>query len=135
MVVLTVTGTILRNKVSARTFIRTAKCSLSQSIIAGYIPSDTLETRTSLIRSIINSSRETINQDLSKTKGAVKVVLNIRDDISTMIQRAVVPEEKLSLKSFDELLQEWLAPVFCVDALQLQRVTFDHSSGLILEKV
>eukprot|EP01038_Epipyxis_sp_PR26KG_P006908 gene6908-9460_t len=65
----------------------------------------------------------------SKQKHGVKIALQIRNDLHQSETKL------LNSDRFDDSLRRWLGIVFSYDCLALRRITFDHSSGNILEKV
>ena len=90
----------------------------------------------------INSNVTTIESDLRievfsylmKRKGGIKFAMQLREDVLDSIQNNDSIELQ-TLKGLDEVLKQWLGNVFCEDALELRRVTFDSSSGDVLEKI
>jgi hypothetical protein len=70
---------------------------------------------------------------LSKMNGGVNTAMLIRNDLKKLANCNKTFNEP-ALK-FDKELKNWLENVFCYDSLALKRVTFDCSSGNILEKV
>lgn len=83
---------------------------------------------------------EWLSKDLMRKKGAINTCMVLRDDISDMLSKIPKAELKTSetatkLKKVDKVVQQWLGNSICLDTLELKRITFDHSSGAILEKV
>ncbi len=84
-------------------------------------------------------------KDLSRTRGALSTTFTLRNDILSLLTPSsppntsspVVNDEKVKgqLKSLDKVLQQWLSYSLSLDTLELRRITFDTSSGSILEKV
>jgi malonyl-CoA decarboxylase len=54
---------------------------------------------------------------------------------SEAIKTADNDKLKVKLKSLDNAVQQWLSISLSLDTLELRRITFDSSSGLLLEKV
>jgi hypothetical protein len=86
--------------------------------------------------------RPSLGHILSKTKGGFDIAMQIREDLPELIRSlkktdslAVDKEIGISLQSLDDYIRNWLSVILSIDTLQLKRVTFDHSSGDILEKV
>lgn len=75
-----------------------------------------------------------IMQDLSRTRFAMKTAFAVRADISSLVS-SVPSEQVKALKVLDLAVQDWLVQALSLDSLQHKRITFDHSSGLTLEKV
>ena len=80
--------------------------------------------------------------ELNRTKGAVKLAMTLRKDLNAIYSVAnrsdfnpLSEMDKTTVRDFDRFLKNWLGSCFCVDALELRRITFDHSSGNVLEKV
>lgn len=69
---------------------------------------------------------------LSLTDDGIKFGMIIRSDVLLLLHNKKNHEELLF---YDSLLSKWLFAVFCTSALKFQRVTFDNSSGLLLEKI
>lgn len=103
-----------------------------------------------------------LNNTLSNTKGGIRCAMTLREDVLNLKSQVLrapppssttnassasspssstssSPEDELPalwlLKDLDQSLKTWLTSVFCVDAVELRRITFDSSSGDILEKV
>ena len=74
-----------------------------------------------------NSSK--IHFLLNSSKNSIKFAMLLRDDVQSMLK------QNNDLKFMDESLKAWLSAVFSPDALKLQRITFENSSGNILESV
>lgn len=75
---------------------------------------------------------------LSKLKGGIKFAMTLRDDIkieSKKIKTKTNKENKEILMEIDLFLQNYLCNIFCEDSLQLKRITFDDSSGDVLESI
>lgn len=85
-------------------------------------------------------------KDLSRTRGALEVAMTMRDDLSSLMNvksagtatSSSFPlneNSKIRLKQLDKVLQQWLSYSLSLDTLELRRITFDSSSGSVLEKV
>ncbi len=87
------------------------------------------------------AKRPSLGQILSKSKGGFSIAMQIREDLPELIRSkktdSSVSEKEFctSLQSLDDYIRNWLSVILSVDTLQLKRVTFEHSSGDILEKV
>jgi hypothetical protein len=75
---------------------------------------------------------------LSKKKGGIRFAMTLRDDIkieSKKVKTKENNEKKEILMEIDLFLQNFLCNIFCEDSLQLKRITFDNSSGDVLESI
>jgi len=72
---------------------------------------------------------------LMTRKGGIRFAMQLREDILDSIHNNDNNVELKTLIGIDEILKQWLGNVFCEDALELRRVTFDSSSGDVLEKI
>eukprot|EP00602_Paraphysomonas_sp_CaronLab_P004757 CAMPEP_0185022102 /NCGR_PEP_ID=MMETSP1103-20130426/4827_1 /TAXON_ID=36769 /ORGANISM="Paraphysomonas bandaiensis, Strain Caron Lab Isolate" /LENGTH=350 /DNA_ID=CAMNT_0027554037 /DNA_START=251 /DNA_END=1303 /DNA_ORIENTATION=+ len=66
--------------------------------------------------------------------------MTLRSDVQKILSHARASEDieflsHVGLKSLNEFLQAWLSAVFCNNALILQRITFESSSGLVLQNI
>jgi hypothetical protein len=92
-------------------------------------------SNTTASSSSVSTSFSNIYQ-LDKTKGGVRLAMQAREDLMSMIaERKKTKLDTKSLVDLDDNLGQFLQTVFCVDALQLKRITFENSSGNVLEKV
>ena len=90
-----------------------------------------------------SDSRSSIDRLLSKSKGGFSAAMHIREDITDIIKNVKadpnsVANNKLylsSLNAVDDNVRQWLGNALCVDSLVLKRITFESSSGNILEKI
>lgn len=69
---------------------------------------------------------------LSLTDDGIKFGMTLRSDVLILLNNKKHHEGLLAIDLF---LSKWLFAVFCTSALKHQRVTFDTSSGLLLEKI
>jgi len=81
-------------------------------------------------------------KQLCRTKGAFKTSLQLRDDIRSLLKNKpeTVPGEEWEkqqgqMKQLDQSIQKWLGYTLNNDCLELKRITFETSSGSVLEKV
>lgn len=80
-------------------------------------------------------------KEFSRTRGSLSSMILLRDDISSLLSSKADNEikvdnaKKSKLKLFDKVIQQWLGSIFSLDNLELKRITFDSSSGIVLEKV
>jgi len=85
--------------------------------------------------SFLSQSKANLHEVLSSSRGGTGVAMRLREDVLLLLRRKGSSSDRTVLKELDASLQDWLEAVFCVDALQFQRITFDTSSGETLEKV
>lgn len=87
--------------------------------------------------------RSYIDRLLSKNKGGFSAAMHLREDITDIIKAtkanpASTTNNKTylsSLLAIDDCVRQWLSNALCVDSLVLKRITFESSSGNILEKI
>lgn len=119
---------------------------LSSSLVfSGYCVESSPEERTRLLVNNVLPGFDTvdsvncrlyIHDSLNKTKGAVKLAMMMRNDLNTMARNKTISSTtQTSARLCDKFLKQWLGACFCLDSLELRRITFDHSSGNVLEKV
>ena len=76
-----------------------------------------------------------LGKSLCSLKGGVFLSMQLRNDLRNSKKDFMNSEHIHFSKDLDEFLKSWLHNVFCIDSLTLLRITFEHSSGTILEKV
>eukprot|EP01031_Cornospumella_fuschlensis_P038495 gene38495-46791_t len=59
----------------------------------------------------------------------------LRADIPVLLKESTDKQVRISLETVDKTAQEWLRIAMSLDSLKHERITFDHASGLTLEKV
>jgi hypothetical protein len=98
--------------------------------------SDSEEKRKELIFQIATSSSTCNVAELYKTKGGVKLAMQTRVDLMSMVaERKKAKLDCQPLTDLDQVIKQFLQSAFCFDSLQLKRITFENSSGNVLEKV
>eukprot|EP01041_Mallomonas_annulata_P000180 gene180-311_t len=89
-----------------------------------------------LIMSMENKKINNFITALSKITGSIRLAMSIREDMQKILKgqqnKVTSPQE---LYKMDYSLSEYLRAALCQDSLQIERVTFDDSSGALLEKV
>lgn len=86
--------------------------------------------------SLLPANVSALYHELSRKKGAIKTSMLLRDDITVLLKNKDDKEERKKLKFVDKTLQHFLQQsLCCYDSMTLQRITFEESSGLILENV
>lgn len=84
-----------------------------------------------------------LNHALNKSPYGIRVAMCLRED-SLQVLRAFTRDkaskdsfsiEAAKWKAVDRCTREWLSIVFCQQALELKRITFEGSSGNVLEQV
>ena len=126
-----------RLKLCEESFLDLSSSSLSSTLPLSSLPSpsSSLSTATQQQQQQQHSSfnkSQLLLVALSSTDDGIKFCMTLRSDILLLLQNKKHHEGLLSIDSF---LSKWLFSVFCISALKLQRVTFDTSSGLLLEKI
>jgi hypothetical protein len=128
---------------------------LSSSWISDYhLEKDDVKRRQRLVNEVLpsldsgDSSKDKdytahLHKDLTRQRGALQTSLSIRDDISSLLQNSSKSEPKVpignevktQLKLLDRSIQQYLSYIFNLDDLKLERISFDHSPALVLEKI
>lgn len=72
---------------------------------------------------------------ISKIDGSIKLCMEMRSEIALIIANKDYLELKNVMSVIDSHLREYLYHALCEDSLSLKRITFEESSGLVLEKV
>lgn len=118
------------------------------------------ERKLELIQKILPSLTESdlsnnLIKEFSRSRGSLATSLLLRDDISSLLSPSkttttpstsslpspspssldITMDNKNKLKALDKAIQQWLSYSLSLDTLELRRITFDSSSGHILEKV
>jgi malonyl-CoA decarboxylase len=83
---------------------------------------------------------ETFFDSLERDPRGVQVVMNLRNDIATLLASIKAKQLKFehplsSISECDNHLRKWLKAVFCLSSLRLQRIAFESSSGNVLQYV
>jgi hypothetical protein len=77
-----------------------------------------------------------LSKEFSRTRGSLPASMLLRNDFQEMMNSKELDTlAKSKIKSFDKAIQAWLSCAFSLDNLELRRITFDESSGCVLEKV
>lgn len=72
---------------------------------------------------------------LSSTRKGISHALHFRSDVLQLLKKDSERPHKNSLKRIDHQLSSFLRSALCVDALHLRRITYEDSSGLVLERI
>lgn len=91
----------------------------------------------------VQDGRSNIDRLLSKSKGGFSTAMHLREDIMDIFKGAKANPSSpannkaylTSLYAVDDCVRQWLNNALCVDSLVLKRITFESSSGNILEKI
>jgi hypothetical protein len=84
------------------------------------------------INQLTSGNSSVVALALSSSDEGIKFGMILREDVLELLKKNRQDERLITL---DGLLSNWLCAVFCISALKLQRVTFDTSSGLLLERI
>lgn len=115
-------------------YIRDAATRSASTWIPGFLRSSPDERKLFIEQSLFPQltrpvEQQTIVQDLTKSVGGVSAAVQLRNDILKFTEG-----NSRSASQLDEMLQNWLSIVFCVDSLTTQQITFD-SAGSVLERI
>lgn len=103
-------------------------------LINNYVIFNDINSRSKADNRIKSDLQLEIFSYLMKRKGGISLAMKLREDVLNNIDINDIENVK-TLKGLDNVLKLWLGNVFCEDALELRRVTFDGSSGDVLEKI
>ena len=92
-------------------------------------------TRLSILTSHVVPQRDIVSTALSSIDGCFMLAMQLRDDIAKVITTRPTTITLSALRDTDVILREWLRTAFNVDCLSIKRITYDGSSGLILENI
>ncbi|KUF77196.1 Malonyl-CoA decarboxylase [Phytophthora nicotianae] len=74
-------------------------------------------------------------QILSQRENGMLFLVHMRADLLQVLRKSATHSELPALRSLDASLKHFLASWFSVGFLKLQRVTYEHSPGQLLEKI
>ncbi|KAG3106245.1 hypothetical protein PI124_g13880 [Phytophthora idaei] len=74
-------------------------------------------------------------QILSQRENGMLFLVHMRADLLQVLRKSATPSEIPALRSLDASLKQFLASWFSVGFLKLERVTYEHSPGQLLEKI
>lgn len=110
---------------------RTISCETIRSY-AAY----TWNQRYEIIKDHIIKSDISISTELNSHKDSIRFALALRADVMNLLSSHETSRaDKQRIVDINKELKLWLGTVFTPDALTLQRITFDGSSGHLLEQV
>jgi hypothetical protein len=72
---------------------------------------------------------------LFSTSNGIHFAMRLREDIMVLKRKTSDHSLTGELRSLDAVLKEFLGSTFCRNILSHQRITFENSSGIVLEKV
>lgn len=88
------------------------------------------------LRSALSPLYETFFQQiLSQRENGMLFLVHMRADLLQVLRKKAMHPELPPLRSLDASLKQFLASWFSVGFLKLKRVTYEHSSGQLLEKI
>ena len=122
-------------------------CSLDRSIKSSLLGYDTLnasEQRQPIILSLASSLQlqqphiftDKLHAYLNSANQSLHLSMRLREDVLIMMKsnkKKNINDERIHV--LDDILKKWLHTFLASDAIQLKRVTFEESSGEMLEKV
>lgn len=123
-------------------------CSLDRSVKATLLEYDALTTtaerRQPIILSLANSLQlqqlhaftDSLQTYLNNFSNSLNLSMRLREDVLIMIKSNKInsiKDERINI--LDEVIKKWLHTFLAIDALQIKRITFEDSSGEMLEKV
>jgi len=79
------------------------------------------------------SVQHKLSKVLNQSSVGIRLALKLREDSLSVLSSST--EKKGSWADLDGFLKSWLSSAFCNEALTLQRIKFDTSSGDVLEKI
>ncbi|KAG6967252.1 hypothetical protein JG688_00006403 [Phytophthora aleatoria] len=88
------------------------------------------------LRNALSPLYETFFQQiLSQRENGMLFLVHMRADLLQVLRKSATPSEIPALRSLDASLKQFLASWFSVGFLKLERVTYEHSPGQLLEKI
>lgn len=88
------------------------------------------------LRNALSPLYETFFQQiLSQRENGMLFLVQLRADLLQVLRKSATHSEIPALRSFDASLKHFLASWFSVGFLKLERVTYEHSPGQLLEKI
>ncbi|KAF1791281.1 Malonyl-CoA decarboxylase [Phytophthora cactorum] len=88
------------------------------------------------LRNALSPLYETFFQQiLSQRENGMLFLVHMRADLLQVLRKSAAPSEIPALRSLDASLKQFLASWFSVGFLKLERVTYEHSPGQLLEKI
>ena len=93
--------------------------------------------RKTILTSHVVPQRDLVSTALSSIDGCLMLAMQLRDDIAKLMtnRQTTMTYQLNSLRDTDVILREWLRTAFNFDCLSIKRITYDGSSGLILENI
>lgn len=80
-----------------------------------------------------------LHETLVRSSCGIRLAMQLREDALKFLKDDSKKQQNadmiLSWRLFDASLKDWLNTVFCSESLQLKRITFEASSGDVLEKI
>ncbi|KAG7393517.1 hypothetical protein PHYPSEUDO_007354 [Phytophthora pseudosyringae] len=88
------------------------------------------------LRNALSPLYETFFQQiLSQRENGMLFLVHMRADLLQVLRKSATHSEIPALRSLDASLKHFLASWFSVGFLKLERLTYEHSSGQLLEKI
>lgn len=105
--------------------------------------SSSSDTRQIMLKSVVECKTltPTLHNILNKSRNGIAMAMLLRDDTKDALRKMKLSKDadhshgKPLYRLLDQSLQQWLAIVMCDNAIDLTRITFEHSSGDMLEHV
>lgn len=72
---------------------------------------------------------------LQSTPNGIRFSMLLREDLNKLKRKSKESEKLEKLRCLDAVIAEYLGSVFCRNMLSHQRITFENSSGIVLEKL
>ena len=72
---------------------------------------------------------------LLSTSNAIPFAMRLRDDLTAVKRRTNCESTIIHINNFDSIIANFLGSVFCRNILCLKRLTFENSSGAVLQKI
>jgi len=126
---------------------------LQRALVGVYRPGDAAadqSARWAALTTHVLPRKEVLARTLSATPGCIAIAMRMRDDAAKLLTAtttskrppsdaaAPVPTPPVSaagLRDLDSILREWLRVAFNPDATDVRRVTYEKSSGAVLEHI
>ena len=112
---------------SNQNFLKNTDLKESEEIISRYLFCNS--------NSFGESNKAFLNKLLINSKYGIKLAMKLRNDILCIIKSK---KKEFHSKAFDDInifLKNWLSIAFSYESLKLQQITFDGSSGNVLQNI
>jgi hypothetical protein len=112
---------------SNQNFLQNTDLNASEEIISKYLVCNS--------NSFGDSNNFFLNKLLVNSKYGVKLAMKLRNDILCIIKSKKQEFHSKAFNDINKFLKNWLSIAFSYESLKLQQITFDGSSGNVLQNI